>query len=77
MIRNAFWCVQAMNCRCTIFMFGWDQYVFHKKRRDTLRRTCLLASDGIWGSCSALRCIRGTKHRHTIFEARVGPVEFP
>jgi hypothetical protein len=32
------------------------------------------ASDEICGSCSAFRCVRGTKRCHTIFLAPVGPV---
>jgi hypothetical protein len=41
---------------------------------DTLRRTCVFASGGICGSCTAFWCIQGTKLRCTIFHARVGPV---
>jgi hypothetical protein len=39
-----------------------------------LRRTSIFASDSIYGSRSAFRCVRGVKHRHTIFHAPVGPV---
>jgi hypothetical protein len=35
------------------------------------------ASGRICGSRSALRCVRGTKRRHTIFHAQVGPVQIP
>jgi hypothetical protein len=34
-------------------------------------------SGAIYGSCSAYWCIRGVKHRHTIFHARVGPMRIP
>jgi hypothetical protein len=44
---------------------------------DMLRRTCVLASGGICVSRSACRCVRGVKHRCTIFHARVGPVQIP
>jgi hypothetical protein len=33
------------------------------------------ASYGIWGSRSAFRCVRGTKHDRTILHTRVGPVQ--
>jgi hypothetical protein len=48
-----------------------------KSMRDMLRRTCVFASDRIWGSCSAFQCIWGMKHRHTIFRTWVGPVRIP
>jgi hypothetical protein len=45
-----------------------------KRRRDTLCRTCVFGSDGITGSHSVFRCVRGTKRRHTIFLSLVGLV---
>jgi hypothetical protein len=48
-----------------------------KACRDKLRQTCVFASSGICGSCSAFRCVRGAKHRHTSFHGRVGSVRFP
>jgi hypothetical protein len=41
-----------------------------------LCRTCVLASDAICGSRSAFRCIQGTKHRCTIFNAWVDRYRF-
>jgi hypothetical protein len=45
--------------------------------QDKLRQTRVFASRGIYGLCSAFRCIRGVEHRSTIFYARVGPVQIP
>jgi hypothetical protein len=50
-----------------------DRYRVDQKL-DTLCRTCVFTSGGICGSCSAFRCVRGTKHRHSIFRAWVGLV---
>jgi hypothetical protein len=33
-----------------------------KVHRDTLRRTCVFTSDGICGTCSPFRCVRGMKY---------------
>jgi hypothetical protein len=41
---------------------------------DMLRQTCVFASGGICRSRSAFWCVRVTKHRCTIFQARVEPV---
>jgi hypothetical protein len=35
------------------------------------------SSGGICGSCSAFQCVRGIKHRQTIFHARVGSAQLP
>jgi ribosomal protein S28E/S33 len=48
--------------------------ILQKACRDMLCRTCFFASGGLCGSRSAFRCVRGMKHRHTIFRAQVGPV---
>jgi hypothetical protein len=45
--------------------------------RDTSRRTCVFTFGGICGSHRAFWCVRGTKHRYSIFQARVGPVRIP
>jgi hypothetical protein len=55
---------------------GGPGAVSKKAYRDTLRRTCVLVSGGICGSCRALQYIRGTKYRCTIFLAPVGPKRF-
>jgi hypothetical protein len=64
---------EAQNVNILFFMFGWDRFQ-QKARWDTLRRTCVFASSGFRRSHSAFRCVRGPKHRHTIFSAWVGPV---
>jgi hypothetical protein len=51
--------------------------VQQKSHRDTSCRTYIFASSGICGPHSAFRCVRGVKHRPTIFYARVGPVWVP
>jgi hypothetical protein len=58
----------AQNIKALFFMLGCPWCSFQK-----LCRTCVFVSGGICGSCSALRYIRGTKYRCTIFLALVGP----
>jgi hypothetical protein len=53
---------------------GGPGEVSTKSAQDTLCRTCVFASCGICGSCSAFRCVLGVKRLRTIFQARVGPV---
>jgi hypothetical protein len=48
--------------------------------KDELRHVTpnlFFASIGICGSHSVFQCVRGVKHRQTIFHAWVGPVRFP
>jgi hypothetical protein len=45
-------------------------------RQDNLRRICVFASGGISESRSAFWRLQGEKHRHTIFPAWVGLVQF-
>jgi hypothetical protein len=48
-----------------------------KARRGTLPRTCVFAFSEIYGSCSALWCVWGAKHRCTIFHSRLVPARIP
>jgi hypothetical protein len=65
-------------CWHTIFYarVGPEQ-IQQKVQWDTLQWTCVFASGRIRGTRSAFRCVRGMKHRCTIFQARVGPVWYP
>jgi hypothetical protein len=57
------------------FMLRWDRYGFDKKmHHDASRSTCVFASCGTGGSCSAFWCVWDAKQRCTTFHARVGPV---
>jgi hypothetical protein len=68
----------ARNVIALFFMLDWDRYEFNKKHaRRRYAKVVFFASGGICGSCSAFRCVRGTKCRLTIFLAQVGPVGFP
>jgi hypothetical protein len=66
----AFRCVWVMKYRCTIFMLGWEQYGFDKKHTGT----CYAELVFLHPVGFAFQCVRGVKHRHTIFHAWVGPV---
>jgi hypothetical protein len=59
---------------CYFSCSGGPMAVFIKTCRDALRRTCVFASCGIYGSSSAFQSIRGVKRDHTIFHARVQSV---
>jgi hypothetical protein len=63
--------------RHTIFHAQVGPVQFSEKtHRDTLRRTCIFAFDGICGSHSAFRSVWGTKRPRTIFHGRLSPVRF-
>jgi hypothetical protein len=65
----------AQNSDTLFFLLGWDQYGFDKKRDGIdYAELVFFASYGIYGSCSAFRCVWGAKRRYTIFNAQVGPV---
>jgi hypothetical protein len=55
---------------------GGPEAVSKKARRDTLRQRCVFIASGICGSHRAFQCIQGAKHRRTIFQTRVVPVQF-
>jgi hypothetical protein len=75
---SAFWCVQGMKRRCTIFQahVGPIQ-ILQKVHRDTLHRACVFTSGEICGTHSAFWCLWCAKHHRTNFHAQVGPVRFP
>jgi hypothetical protein len=57
--------------RCTIFHAQLGMvWIPRKACRNMLHQTCVFATDGIYESRSALWCIRGVKHRRTIFHSR-------
>jgi hypothetical protein len=58
-------------------MLEWDHCGFHKKCARTCYAELVFLRRGIYGSRSAFRWVRGTKHQHTILHARVGPVRIP
>jgi hypothetical protein len=65
----------ARNVDALFFILGWDRYGFDKKGVETNYVELLFfASSWICGSRSPFRCIRGMKHRRTIFHAQVGPL---
>ncbi len=66
---------RARNIDALFFTLGRDHYRLHKKCAGTLyTKLMFLHPVGSCRSPSALWCIPGMKHRHTIFHARVGPV---
>jgi hypothetical protein len=75
---SAFWCVQGMKRRRTIFQahVGPIQ-ILQKVHRDTLHRACVFTSGEICGTHSAFWCVWCAKHHRTNFHAQVGPVRFP
>jgi hypothetical protein len=75
--HSAFRCVRCMKCRHTIFYARAGSVQFpYNACLDTLLRSCVFASGGIYGPRRAFSCIRGVKCHHTIFHARVGAVRF-
>jgi hypothetical protein len=58
-------------------MLVWDCYGFQKKSLGHIMLNMCFASGGIRESPSVLWCVRGMKHRCTIFLARVGLVRIP
>jgi hypothetical protein len=64
----------SRNVDALFFMLGRDRYESHKSTLEHTTPTMCFPSCGICGSHSAFRCIRGAKHQHTIFHARVGPI---
>jgi hypothetical protein len=75
---SAFWCVQGMKRRRTIFQahVGPIQ-ILQKVHRDTLHRACVFTSGEICGTHSLFWCLWCAKHHRTNFHAQVGPVRFP
>jgi hypothetical protein len=67
-----------MKCRCTIFHARVASVRFPQKARpDTLHRTFVFVSSGIYRSNSAFCYDQAMKPRRNIFHDRVGPVQFP
>jgi hypothetical protein len=64
----------AQNVHAMFFMLGWDRYEFDKKHVRTRYAKLFFTSGGIYGSCSAFLCVRGTIRQRTILHSRVGPV---
>jgi hypothetical protein len=68
----------AQNVDALFLMFRWDRYGYDEKRVGTrCAEIVFFASDRICGSRSAFWCIWGTKHRCSLFHARVSSVQFP
>jgi hypothetical protein len=54
---------------------GPGAFSIKKPRQDTLCPTCVFVSGGICGSLGAFWYVQGANCQHTIFHARVGPVQ--
>jgi hypothetical protein len=67
----------ARNVDALFFIPGWAQHGSHNKRIATRYTVLVFLHLVASTTCSALWCIRGVKHRHTIFYAWVGPVWIP
>jgi hypothetical protein len=69
---------RAQNADTLFFMLKCDRSGLHKKHTKThYAELMCFASGVIYELRSAFLCIRGTKHRCTIFHPRLGPVWFP
>jgi hypothetical protein len=67
----------AGNVDALFFMLGWLGVVSVKSVLGHVTPNLCFPSGGICGSCSAFPCVRGAKHRRTIFHAPVGSLRFP
>jgi hypothetical protein len=71
--HGAFQCIWGVKRQCTIFHAQVRKVrIAQKAHRDKLCRTCIFASDWIYRSRSALRCVRGVKHCRTFFSCSGG-----
>jgi hypothetical protein len=61
----------ARNIRAVFFLHGWDRYGLYKKSAGTCyAELVFFASSGFCRLRSKFWCVRGAKHRHTIFHVR-------
>jgi hypothetical protein len=68
----------AQNVDAPFFMLRSARHGIHTKRAGKhYAELVFFAFCGVYGSCNAFHYIRGKKCYHTIFQALVGPVQFP